>query len=236
MGAATDSATGRASGAGVGGGDDDAGRRYLRVLGDGQRPNGDAAREDDDDRHHRGEDRPVDEEARENTVRPPQGSGVRSRCLTGPRSPGTPVRERCPRNSVSLRPNPVEGAKRGAQEFSWIAVPEREPVGSRQGEKGERDGISSRFIPLLSRPPPYFLFSSPVPWSPRGMDDLLADAHLALVADARWPFATTLSSRLGAYGRALRSFFNDAEAVLLGTGRHVVGALGRCSRRWRRVG
>ncbi len=52
-------------GARIDGGNRDAGRRDLRILRDGQGPKRDAAREGDTERHHRGEDRPVDEEARE---------------------------------------------------------------------------------------------------------------------------------------------------------------------------
>ena len=51
-------------GAGVGALDDDARRRDLRVLRDGQVDDGDSAREGDDDGQHRGENRPVDEEVR----------------------------------------------------------------------------------------------------------------------------------------------------------------------------
>ena len=52
-------------GAGVGALDDDARRRDLRVLRERQVEDGDGAGQGDDDRQHRGEDRPVDEEVRE---------------------------------------------------------------------------------------------------------------------------------------------------------------------------
>ena len=50
-------------GAWVVGGDLDGGRGDLGILGDRQGLKGDAAGQGDDDGEHRGEDRPVDEEA-----------------------------------------------------------------------------------------------------------------------------------------------------------------------------
>ncbi len=52
-------------GAGIVGRHLDGRRRDVRVLRDRQREQGDAAAQRDDDRQHRGEDRPVDEKARE---------------------------------------------------------------------------------------------------------------------------------------------------------------------------
>ena len=52
-------------GAGIDGGHLDRRRRDLRVLRDRQREHGDAAAQRDDDRQHRGGDRPIDEELRE---------------------------------------------------------------------------------------------------------------------------------------------------------------------------
>ncbi len=61
-------------GAGIGGGYLHRRRRDLRILGHGQRPDGDAAGQGDDDGQHGGEDRPMDEKSRKHVAASIPGS------------------------------------------------------------------------------------------------------------------------------------------------------------------
>ena len=78
-------------GAGVGRRHLDGRRRDLRVLRDRQREQGDAAAQRDDDGQHRGEDRPVDEEAREHGDRLTCRRVRRERLSAEPRRPSERV-------------------------------------------------------------------------------------------------------------------------------------------------